>query len=197
MLLVQFMAHSLTGRGRGLWLKGAEKHSTWTWSNKECVPSLVPRALPASGFQPQLSSCSPLMIGLYYSQLEEAMEKAVLEGKPHISPSTWHQWMHFGKTARAHPILGTNTCLGMNPPSCSSKHQACLPRDPHNFSHGQSSQNCCKYSSCLHKGRAASPTSLKSLRWTHKNLCASASSSPRINMTSSPKRSTQSPGGNI
>lgn len=90
MLLVQLIARSLTGSGRGLWLKGAGKHSTLTWSNKECVPSLGPTALPAPGLQPQLSSCSPLMIGLYYSQNNRNNGKAVLwealDGLEHTTP---------------------------------------------------------------------------------------------------------------
>lgn len=90
MLLVLLPAHSLTGSGTGLWLKGAEKHGTWTWPNKECGPSLGPTALPAPGLQPQLSSCSPLMTGLYYSQLDRSYGKAVLwealYGLEHMTP---------------------------------------------------------------------------------------------------------------
>lgn len=60
-------------------------------------------------------------------------------------------------------VLGTNTCLGMNHPHPAAPNTK--PRDPHNL------LPCginCKYSSCLHEGRAANPKKLKSLRSTHR-----------------------------
>lgn len=133
------------------------------------MPSLLPTALPGPGFQPQLSSCSPLMTGLHHSQLDRNYGKSCF-----IGSTVWAQAHNAsGRTEGELPECipsGTNTCLGMNPPhpAAPNSKPAC-PETHTTSSHGESTQNCCKYprTSCLHKGRAASPVNLKILRCTH------------------------------
>lgn len=112
----------------------------------------------------QLSSCSPP--DDWFASFPTRLNpwKKQFYWKHHMGLSTW---CTEGKLPEFIPT-GVFTCLGTNlPHPAAPDTKPPCPETHTTYSHGEKTQNCCIYSSCLHEGRAASPVNLKSLRCKH------------------------------
>lgn len=165
LLLVQLTAHSLMGSGTGLWWKVLKNTVHWHDPTSNLCPPWCPQPCQVQDSSPSPAPAAPLMTGLCHSQLDRSYGKSRF-----IGSTLWARGHNASGCIEwklpefTHPscVLGTNTCLGVNlsHPAAPNTKLAC-PETHTASSHGESTQNCCKYSRCLHKGRAASP-------WTSK-----------------------------
>lgn len=172
----------ITGQGTG---PGLRCQGTVPGSSEECVPSLAPQPC-------QLQDCSPTQLlqapGDRFVSFPagQSCGEAFLMGST-LGSSTQRQGMHWGKTARVHPIPGTN--------SCSSKHQACLSRDNTAPPTGNQPQSAADAAAVCSKGEQQGQGASKAPDADTK-LSVPLPAPARRNRSSPPNSSTQSQGGN-